>query len=305
MRITLSQSLCRIVSAIMVLQAGHAAASTEQERTVTNAPSPHQLYGHGGVMVKVHRARMDGYSGSVEQNSELIADIKKQVADCVTGHGPNAALKPPTEWPTYFHGHRTDEYIAANRRIKYSMGVGYAVNQNTCGLFSFITSTAMLSSTKGVCTIDLVSKVASGQCDANGYADAPIPPRRPLSANPLIERLAANPATAAAAAQMRVMAELEPKNTGEQRTVRGVRCNVWRHKVRDSNVDATDCYATGGSFVAPNSPSDGAPGGLAIESDWPNSFHDKAIDAKMDTEVSSSVFTPYSGAGFTIDRGDQ
>lgn len=304
MRTTSSQLLCRIVSAIMVLQTGHAAASTEQERAFTNAPPPHELYGRGGVMVKVHCARMDGYSGTVKSNSELAAGLKKQVSECVK-HGRNAALKPATEFPTYFHGDRTDEYVAANRRIKYFMAVGYGVNINTCGLLTVPIATAELISSKGTCTIDLVKKFAKGQCDANGFADAPIPPRPNRSPDALIERLAANPATAATAAQMKAMAEFVEKNTGEQRIVVGVRCNVWRHKVRDSNAEASACYAIGGSFVAPTSDPDGGPGGLVIESDWPNTSHHEAIDAKMDTEVSSSVFTPYTGAGFTIDRGDQ
>lgn len=175
------------------------------------------------------------------------------------------------------------------------------MHPTNCGLISEISSVAHLSSTKGLCIIDLVKKFAEGACDRNGHADAPVRPRQPSDLDGLIKRMEANPATAAAAAKMKIVRDASPTKTGEQHIVKGARCNVWRQKSADGSAGKTFCFATGGTFIASVALEDGGPGGLAIEHDDAPAFHYKTIDVKMDTEVGSGVFTPYAGAGYVVE----
>lgn len=287
------------------IQSGGAWAATQQEQTLASTPAPHQRYSRGGAMVKVHRARLDGFLESGAGDNAGIGLLRKNVAHCLANNSPKSMLKHTVDWPTHYMSSRTDEYVANNRRIRYTMGVGYIMNPVDCGLISEISSTATLSSSKGVCEIDLVKKVAQGECDSTGHADAPIPRRPNGSADEMLKRMAANPAMAASVAQMKAMREFEPVRTGERHTVLGARCDVWRQKPRDGGESTTFCYASGGSFVAAGAPDDGGPGGLALENDTPQGFRFKAIDVKMDTQVNGAVFTPYMAAGFTIEKGEQ
>nr|WP_315398184.1 hypothetical protein [uncultured Duganella sp.] len=305
MQISRSTLLCVLVMACLGLRAGGAGASSAQERTIAAAPAPHEIYSTGGVMVKVHRARLDGHTGTEASNAAAIASLRTQVEKCMASNEPKSALKPTTEWPVYSYTSRIDEYVSANRSIRYSMVVTYLMHPANCGLMSEISSVAHLSSTKGLCIIDLVKKVAEGPCDRNGHADAPIRPRQPSDLDGLIKRMEANPATAAAAAQMKIVRDAAPKKTGEQHIVKGARCNVWRQTSPTGGATKTFCFATGGTFIASNALEDGGPGGLAIEHDDPDGFRYKTVDVKMDTEVSSALFTPYNAAGFTIERDGQ
>lgn len=113
---------CVIALACLVLRAGAAGASNEQERTIAAAPAPYEVYGTGGVMVKVHRARRDGHFGTDAQNAAAIAALRRDVEKCVAGTTPKSVLKPTTEWPTYIVTARIDEYVSANRSVRYNMG---------------------------------------------------------------------------------------------------------------------------------------------------------------------------------------
>lgn len=277
-------------------------AATQEEQTLESARAPHQVHAGAGGKVKVHRARLDGYFMSQAGNDAMIARLKKDVAKCLATNRPASSLKHTIDWPTYAISARVDEYMAANRSIRYQSGVAYVMHPADCGLIGEITSTATLTSARGICQIDLVKKIAEGDCDSSGHANAPIPKRPAMSADETIRKMAANPAMAAAVAQMKAMREFQPIRTGEYRNVLWARCDVWRQKLQGSNDTATFCYASGASFVAAGAPEDGGPGSLQLDIDNPQGFRQKAVDVKFDTEVSSAVFTPYNGAGFSIKK---
>ena len=277
-------------------------AATQEEQTLASARAPHQVYAGAGAKVKVHRARLDGYFMSQAGSDAMVARLKKDVAKCLASNRPASGLKHTVDWPTYAISARVDEYMAANRSIRYQSGVAYVMHPADCGLIGEITSTATLTSARGICQIDLVKKIAEGDCDSSGHANAPIPKRPAMSADETIRKMAANPAMAAAAAQMKAMREFQPIRTDEYRNVLWARCDVWRQKLQGSNDTATFCYASGASFVAAGAPEDGGPGSLQLDIDNPQGFRQKAVDVKFDTEVSSAVFTPYNGAGFSIKK---
>lgn len=290
------------MAALGALLAAGAGATTQEEEALARAKSPHQLYTHGGTAVKVHRVRLDGHLDPESGNDAVIAKLKKDVAQCLASNGPKSALKPTTSWPTYFMSGRVDEYVAANRRIRYQSGLTYSMHPANCGLVGEISSAATLQSSKGICQIDLLKKTAHGDCDRNGHADAPVPKPASGSSDGVMRRMAANPAMAATLAQMKALQEFQPARTGERHTVLGARCDVWRQKLRNSGDSATYCYASGGSFVPAGAPEAGGPGGLALESDTPKSFRYMAVEVGMDSEVDSAVFTPYNADGYTVGK---
>lgn len=279
-------------------------ATSPQEHTLTGAPSPHQLYA-GGPMVKVHRARVDGYFDGERGNAAALADLKERVRQCnVSLSGGGRTLHPPTVWPDYMSSHREEKYSAPNRQIQYTSGVSYIVSNTDCSLVGEIVSTAMLSSSKGVCTIDLVNKTASGECDARGHADARPEPQNHEPMPEVLKRMAANPAMAAAVAQMK-RATGAGAVRGAQRTVAGVRCIDWAQQIDEQGTIATLCYATGGSFLPFRSVNKDGLGGLLLANSTPRGLQLRAVSARLDTEVGNAVFAPYMAAGFTIEKGGQ
>jgi hypothetical protein len=298
---------CRFVAlaaALSALSTAPARATSPQEQTMFGAPLPHQLYA-GGAMVKVHRARLDGYIDGERGNAAAIAELKERVRQCTTDLASSGnALHPPTVWPDYMSAHREDQYTAPNRRIRYVSGVTYGVSGTDCSLVGEIASSAMLSSSKGVCKIDLVRKTARGQCDRAGHADARPEPQTQQPMADVIRRMAANPATAAAAAQLtRTIGTGATR--GAQRTVAGVRCIDWQQQLDERGTIANLCYATGGSFLPFRAVNGEGLGGLLIASSTPRGLQIKAVDARLDTEVGNAVFAPYTAAGFIIEQGGQ
>ncbi|MRX11422.1 hypothetical protein GJ697_26715 [Pseudoduganella sp. FT25W] len=296
----LRHPIARLCGASLLLLAACAAgATTTQEEQLFKSPSPHQALS-GGAMVRVHRARLDGYSDLGGGNAAAVAALKQEVQACVASHR-GGQVKPPSAWPDYRSATRTDEYVAANRRIVYTSGVGYVVHPGDCSLISEVVASATLSSDQGSCQIDLNHKTARGNCDRGGHADAPQPRPPGPGKDEVLRQMERNPALAAMAAQMKQMRQYDLVRTGEQRTIQGARCEVWRQPVPGSSNVGTFCYATGGAFV-PYGVRDGRLGGLLIDSATTGGLQLKAVEVKLDTQVSSAVFTPYLAAGFTLEK---
>lgn len=289
-----------LAACLMFNAAAH--ATTTQEQQLFQSQSPHQTLS-GGPMVNVHRARLEGYSDMGSSNAAAVASLKQEVQACVAAHH-GAQTKPPTAWPDYRSATRTDEYVAANRRIVYTSGVGYIVRPDDCSLISEVVSTAVLSSNKGSCQIDLNHKTASGVCDRGGHADAPLPPPPGPGKDEMLRQMERNPAMAAMVKQLKQTRQYELTRSGEQRTIQGARCEVWRQPVPGSSNVGSFCYATGGAFV-PFGVREGHLGGLLIDSATTGGQQLKAVDVKLDTQVSGAVFTPYLAAGYTIDKEAQ
>jgi hypothetical protein len=289
---------------LLALTGMPAHATSPQEQTIFSAPLPHQLHA-GGPMVKVHRARLDGYLDFENGDAAALAELKERVQQCTRALAASGrALHPPTVWPDHMSSHRDDQYSAPNRNIRYTSGVSYVVNGNDCSLIAEIASSAMLSSSKGVCKIDLVRKTARGECDASGHADARPEPQVQDGMADVIRKMAANPAMAAAAAQLTAAVGTGAVRGG-QRTVAGVRCTDWRQQIDPQGTIATLCYATGGSFVPFRAVNQEGLGGLLLANTTPHGLQLKAVDARLDTQVGNAVFAPYMAPGFTLERSGQ
>jgi hypothetical protein len=277
-----------------------AQATTQYETLVLKANPPHVVYG-GGAAVKVHRARLEGYLEGKDGNAAALAALKNDVQACMKSLADSGVkLNPPNAWPEHVTVVREEQYATATRRITYTSGATHAVDMRDCSLLSKPYAKAMLASGRGVCQIDLVAKKAHGDCGPGGHADAP--PVASAPAQPpaeMMKRLAANPAFAAAMAQMQKVAAMAPVR-GAQRTVAGVRCNSWTQPLDDKGTQSTLCYAIGGSFLPLRSVDKDGFGGLLLESTTPAGFQLKAVDARLDTEVGGAVFAPYLRGGFAI-----
>jgi hypothetical protein len=274
-----------------------ASAATTQEDQLFKSQSPHQ--GAGGAMVKVHRARLEGYWDLGGGNAAAIAKLKQDVQHCASVNKGRA--KPVTTWPAYRSATRTDEYVAANRRIVYTSTLGYVIHPEDCSLIGEVVSSAELTSDNGICQIDIDHKIAKGDCDQSGHANAPVPPPVSASKDDVIKQMERNPAMAAMAAQMKQLRQYDPVRTGEQRTILGARCDVWSQKVVGTPNVGKLCYATGGSFI-PYGARSAKLGGLLLDSATTEGFQLKATDVKMDTQVGGAVFVPYLAAGYTIEK---
>ena len=297
----------RLVALALLAQHGAAYATSPQETAILKAPMAHQIYS-GGTPVKVHRARLEGYFEGKTGNAAALADLKKQVGACTKSLAASGrALHPPTEWPDYMMVEREEQYVAANRSIRYTSGATYGVSGADCSLVSEVVSMATLASSKGVCKIDLAKKTARGDCDPSGHADAAPERRGPVQPSAeIMKMMASNPAIAAAMPQLKDLGAMNAVRGG-QRTILGVRCNVWIQPVDSEGTKATLCYAVGGSFLAPRAVDPDGFGGLLLESTTPQGYQLKAIDARLDTEVGNAVFAPYARGGFAInaDGGGQ
>jgi hypothetical protein len=292
---------CRLHAGVLLagsLLAFGAHATSPQEETIFKAPAPHQLYKRGGQPVAVHRARMQGYLEGKQGNGAALAELTRQVQRCVadaTRRGQPS--NPPTSWPDYMLAERTDQYMAANRSIKYTSGVTYLVRYTDCSLIAEIVSTAQLVSSKGICEIDLVRKVARGSCDPGGHADALAEPRTVMPDRAeLLKKLSANPAFAQSGGALRQALMMTPSKTGQQKTLLGIRCDVWSEPV----LKGTRCYAGGGSFAPARSADNPVWAGLLLETDIPGGMKSTAVDAALDSEVNSAVFAPYAAGGYRI-----
>jgi hypothetical protein len=112
----------------------------------------------------------------------------------------------------------------------------------------------------------------------------------------VVKKFSANPAFAGAGAALQHVVTMTPTRTGQQKTIRGIRCDVWTEPA----LKGTRCYAAGGSFAPARGAGNPGSAGLLLETDIPDGMRSTAVDAMLDTQVSSAVFTPYAAAGFTI-----
>jgi hypothetical protein len=296
--------LCGTIAIAIAAASVQAHAATPQEDELFKAPMPHEAYGRQGAQVPVHRARLHGYFNGKEGNAAQLARLKENVQACVADHQRTGQpVNPPNAWPDYMVAHRDDYYLAAQRSIHYSSGVTYLVRIGDCSLLAKPVHTARLESSEGICQIDLVNKIAKGRCGPDGHVGArPMPARAGAGGGAeALQRMANDPARAAAAAQFRQLAAYASSKTAQRKEVKGVTCDVWSLPAVAGG--GTACYATGGSFR----PSVGAAsrqfGGLLMNMDQPEAMKLDAIDAAMDTTVSAAVFTPYAGGGYTFTGG--
>ena len=283
-----------VLLALCLYQAAAPAdAATAFERRVDTAPAPHLALKAGARAVIVHYVHLkDDYRDSPGIKSNL-ADLKQKVAFCVdTNPRLGRPVRAPVEYPDQVLRVNEFEYSAPNRRIVYS--VAYTVHMaDDCSLIETEERSAVLSSAKGECQIDLVRKTARGVCDALAHADAVTYPRAPgreqmektmaaLEADPrmaermaVLRKLAGNPAAAASG--------------GRKRNIAGYACETVQ-----GMGGIHGCVSKAGSFI----PTVGVEGVTLQRTVGKESS--TAVEAKLDMKANPAIFAPYLGGGFTI-----
>lgn len=277
--------------ALCLLQAtAPAHAATAFERRVDTAPAPHLALKPGAKPVTVHYVHLkDDYRDSPGIKSHL-ADLKQKVAFCVDANRRlGRPVRPPAEYPDQALRVNEFEYSAPNRRITYS--VAYTVRMaDDCSLVEIEERSAVLSSAKGECDIDMVRKTARGVCDARAHADAVTYPRAPgrEQMDKTMAALAADPRLAEQMAVLRKLAG-SAAAAGPKRSIAGYACETVQ-----GMGGIHGCVSKAGSFV----PTVGVEGVTLQRTVGKESS--TAVEAKLDMKTDPAIFAPYLNGGYTI-----
>jgi hypothetical protein len=282
---------------ILALATPLAPAMTAVERQVDVANAPHVALGRTAKPVTVHYVhRKDEYANSPTLRAQLDV-LKHAVAACVEANRRQGRpARPPAQFPSQFLRVHNFDYSAPNRNIVYTVSYGVQVAED-CSLLERERRSAVLSSTKGECRIDLVDKKAEGECDARGQADAAPRPRSPMRAQ-LDATGAALAADPRMAERMNVVRQLTAGAAAagapaERMTIAGHRCEI----VQATPAGAGACVSKEGSFI----PAAGTEGVVLMDIFGAEKI--KAVDVKFDMPVDPTIFTPYLSGGYTITSG--
>lgn len=175
------QQVAGVVMAL-ALGSGTVHASTALERRVLQGAAPHTTAPNSGAKVVAHYVTGSGFLEGMPRNAERLVTLKGPDLDfCMrTLQGLGKPINPPTEWPDYITGSRTDTYVTARYRITYRQNWNYGLNPSDCSLHEVYSRVADLESPAGACKIDLINKTASGQCSMAAHRGAkPLPPMLP------------------------------------------------------------------------------------------------------------------------------
>lgn len=262
---------------------------------------PHTQLAQGGPSVKAHYVRLHTDASESNIPSTMADSFKQNMLVCVKAKQKiGVRTTPPAAFPQFATGVHKDTYVAANRQITYLRQYMAVVSEADCSLKEIESHTATLSSARGSCKIDLTARTAQGQCDAALHASAPVQGAAPGNAGmqEQMARMAADPRTAAAAAQLqRMMAGAGPGAnavagpSGVRRHVLGIECEVF-----NGAAGSSVCRARGGSFQ------NGA--GVVLEDRIAGTSVSTAVQARLDAQVNAAVFAPHAGGGYRVNQGD-
>lgn len=289
--------LACLLMAVAWLACAQARATTEGETQLANSPLPHERLGTGRDSVQVHWTRLQGYFEDARGHAGMLDELKAQVRSCVlAAQQAGRVSRPPQLWPEHVSSLQRDTYDSANRSISYATTLLYTVNPADCSLLENRRTIATLSSTKGVCEIDLGEKKAYGFCDARAHAAAPPLARtgHPVSGAgsikpPLITR-------AAQEALEKAMKQT-PGKTGESKIIAGIKCEVWRSPF---DPKGSACLSVGGSFVASHAALGLSGSSMELEIISTLGVNLRAVKAQLDAKVNPAVFTPHLADGFDL-----
>lgn len=273
-----SRAFSALITLGLALPSGAASGATPTEQRIAGAPMPHKALAVSDVTAMVHFARLQGYLEGAPDNATRLAQMKTVASNCAnTKRAAGQKANPPMVWPDHVTGMRTDTYAAANRAITYSRATSYAISPLDCSLMETETSQATLSSTRGVCRIDLFKKRAHGACSKTAHADA--------------------------APRVLARSDVPGARTGVKKSVLGLDCEEWR---APAIGPGTVCLSLGGAFRGAPVAHWFAHSGMSLEVSSESGVKLYALEAGLDTRVSSAVFAPYLQGGFTItNRGER
>lgn len=274
-----------------------ALATTESETILSHSPLPHERLATGGGLVKVHWVRLQGYFEGANGHAAMMDDLKAQVQSCVLAAGrAGRQARPPRIWPDYVSINQKDAYDSPNRSISYDTTLLYTVNPSDCSLSENYKRMATLTSSRGICEIDLADKSANGFCDAKAQSDAPPLIRagaRTQNGSVALQHVANRAAMEALEKAMK----LTPGKTGERKRILGIECDVWKSPF---DPNGTACLSRGGSFVAAHATTGSADSSMELEIMSTIGVNLRATRAELDGKVNAAVFAPYLADGFKV-----
>lgn len=125
-----------------------------------------------GSGVPAQYVRLTGYGGN---NAVNVQNLKTAREACVK---LNHDLGKPSQelnaggYPEQATVIEIEIYYSVNRTLDVFQSVHHSIDISTCGLTATKASTLTLRSGAGKCDVDLVKKVARGNCDAQAHANA-------------------------------------------------------------------------------------------------------------------------------------
>ncbi len=286
-------SLAAVLITLAVTALTPATASTAVERQVLAPPMPHTQLAPGGARVKVHYTRVHNNPANNKSAKQMAAVIKQQIDLCVgLRRQAGAPANPPKVLPDFTLGFHRDTYVARNRQITYKRQHAFKVNED-CSMSESEHFDAVLSSSKGTCQVNITEKTAKGNCDSTGHANAvanpPMPKLTTAETKAMMDRALRDPKTAQYMRQVQGLMGKGAGPTDQKKAILGIECDV----VRLAGVlESQQCIARPAASTAAG---DGGASGLLLELKSTDKGDVDAVEAKLDADVGSAVFTPYLG----------
>lgn len=287
---------------LLLFCCGPISAATPAEEKLFKASMPHEELAGGSNLVHLHHVRLQGYLEGNPSNKVRLAQLKEAVNACANRYqAAGRAVRVQSHWPDYLLSSREDIYYAENRSIRYSTVIAYGLNPADCSLIENVSHTADLISSKGACDVDLTSRTAKGFCPADGHASAPVRRNHPdavSGGDEALRQLARDPRMAAAVASIQDALASSKTATGKTKMILGLECEVWDQPAAPGG--GTACYTKKGSFIPGREVGREAEAGMLLDFDSKFGFKMKAVSAKLDTNVTQAIFSPYTQPGFTL-----
>lgn len=277
----------------IALSAPLASAQTALEDKVFKAPMAHTQI-TGGTPLKAHYVRLVTAGQDTKMADMSAKMLQEGLRACLAEKtATGAKANPPKVLPKLSNGVVTDTYYAPNRQVTYRRHYQAGLNATDCSLDEYETHEAVVESSIGSCKLDMMTGQSEGQCNMAAHAKAPVTPApaREDNLEAQMAKMAADPRTAVAAAQMRKLVGNKGGGpTGEKKTLLGIECDV----VQGMGM-ARVCRARGGSFKPATFA--GANPGIILEDRLEGVSESKAVQAKLDADISAAVFAPQARAG--------
>lgn len=270
----------------LIFITSQAGAETAIEHGLLAEKSPHLNLPVTGKSVRVHWVHQVQQLGDDTINADRLKALKDSVQACITTHdGSGQLIAKVSAWPDLVSRVRLDVYMASNRVVTYAHGVSYALNAMNCGLIESESKRVTVRSSVGICTVDLMAKVASGNCVVEGHQAAPA-----------IQSVDAGhtglPAGSPALAML-------PRPTGEVHRVGTQLCDVAINPLDPDQ--GTQCYARGGAFHGHGNRIHPQGSALVVEATSKRGLTLKAVDVALDLTVPDQILTPQRLPGIRTD----
>lgn len=251
--------------------------------------------------VPVHYVRLTGYGGDNDVNRKNLITDQHACVRVLAAFGRSAKALAPNEVPAVIAVVETEIYYAANRTLTINQGILHAIDDDTCALIEIPHRIAKLASSIGRCDIDLIKKVARGQCDAAQHEQAIAhttrvrPPKVDLDKVPLAMRAQVK----AHIERLQQLGQATPEmpeaaaSEAERKVVAGMPCEVHRNDAVNVALCIASRPASGTRplvpYPIPIAPYNGGNPGILLETRSP-AITQQAQQVRLNISVPRALF---------------